>query len=79
MLAHLKEKSGVDNICLLTLKEIYKIRLDANVLKDMHGIKISLHIEISICHLDWELTWCRVRSKGVSSKHCSTLLMAIHD
>ena len=45
----------------------------------MHGIKISLPIEIAICHLDWNQTWRRVRTKAIDSEHVSTLLMAIHD
>ena len=79
MLASLKERSGVENICLLSLKEIYKLRLEENVLNDIHGIKISLPVELSILHLDWVTTWRRVRAKGVASEHCSTLLMALHD
>ena len=41
MIDHLKKQSGAENICLLSLKEIYKIRLDANVLTDLNGIKMS--------------------------------------
>ena len=38
-----------------------------------------LPVELSINHLDWEMTWRRVRAKGVISEHCSTLLMSLHD
>ena len=69
----------MENICLLSLKEIDKYRLEANVLNDIHGIKISLPVELSIIHLDWERTWSRVRAKGVASEYCSTLLMALYD
>ena len=79
MLVSLKEKSGIEDICTLSLKQIYRLRLEENVLMDCHGIKISLPVELSILWLDWETTWRRVRAKGVTSEHVSTLLMALHD
>ena len=79
MLASLKEKCGMEDICSLSLKQIYTLRLEENVLMDCNGIKISLPVELSLNWLDWETTWRRVRAKGVASEHVSTLLMALHD
>ena len=79
MLISLKEKCGGEDICTLSLKMIYALRLEENVLMDCHNIKISLPVEISLGWLDWETAWRRVRSKGVASEHASTLLMALHD
>ena len=53
--------------------------MEVNVLKDIHGIKISLPIELSILHIDWQVAWRRVRTKGMPSEYCSTLLMSLHD
>ena len=79
MIAHLKSQVGEADICQLSLKEIYRIRLDANVLADANGEKIPLPIERVITHIDWNLAWRRIRAKGIDGDHASTLLLALHD
>ena len=69
MLISLRDKSGSEDICTLSLKQIYRLRLEENVIMDCHGIKISLLVELSMMWLDWETTWRRVRAKGVASEH----------
>ena len=79
MLSHLRVHAVSGDICQLPLKEIYRVRLAANVLSDSNGGKIPLPIELAINHLDWKLTWRRLRAGGLDEEWVSTQLLALHD
>ena len=78
-LNNLKQKSGVSDISTLSIKEIYRIRLNENVLHDCFDLQISLPIELSNTWLDFGTIWSRLRSKGVDGLHSSIHFLFVHN
>ena len=78
-ISSLRDNSGVEDITTLSLKQIYLLRLNENVLNDCYNIKISLPVEISNIWVDWGQIWTRVRTKGIDGLHASVLFLFIHN
>jgi hypothetical protein len=61
MISQLQEKWDRP-ITEVSIREIYKLRLDSNVLQDNEGNEYSIPIELSVPHINWVLTWHRLHA-----------------
>ena len=76
-LKYIKETS-TKNIQVLSLKEIYNIILEQNVLKDNEGNKILLNVEQMNSWIDWGMAWRVLRMRGIPPNLASTMWKAIY-
>ena len=66
LIIYLRENTpGGKDISDLSLKELYNIILDCNMLKDNEGNKLSLHVEITNSWLVWDRTWKGMQTHGI--------------
>ena len=72
-------KASPCKISEISLRQIYEILLDINLLKGMDNLPISLHVEVLLPWLDWPQAWGCLWLKGIGGEAVSTMYRVLHN